>query len=256
VPYTRLKRAGRCASCGGQTPAGAQAWWDPESRNVTCSACRPPVSSTSSVRSFADGRQSSYESKVRSTWGPLAGLALMLKPTNQDAHVARKGAAGEERLTAELDKFAARSASPVAVLHDRGIPGRRENMDHIVVTSAGVWAVDSKAYSGRIVVPWLSRDRLVIGGRDQDKLLVQSRRQQSFLVAALDHLGLPALPVRGALTFLDGDFAFMANGADVGNVLVSSPRRLRRELAEKGTLTAEQVQYVAHRLAAWFHPAR
>ena len=37
----------------------------------------------------------------------------------------------------------------VLLLHDRRLPGSRANIDHIAVTSAGIWVIDSKRYTGR-----------------------------------------------------------------------------------------------------------
>lgn len=51
------------------------------------------------------------------------------------------GAVGEERLGARLDSLVARS---IAVLHDRRFPGTRANIDHIAITTAGIWVIDAK----------------------------------------------------------------------------------------------------------------
>src|SRR5690606_5722857 len=56
------------------------------------------------------------------------------------------GALGEERLGAMLDGLA---SDRLAVLHDRGLPGSRANIDHIVVAPGGVWVVDAKRYKNR-----------------------------------------------------------------------------------------------------------
>jgi hypothetical protein len=36
------------------------------------------------------------------------------------------------------------------VLHDRRIPGRRSNIDHLVIARSGVWVVDTKRYRGKV----------------------------------------------------------------------------------------------------------
>ena len=36
------------------------------------------------------------------------------------------------------------------VLHDRRVPGRRLNLDHLVVMPSGVWVIDTKHYHGRL----------------------------------------------------------------------------------------------------------
>lgn len=257
MPYTTLRFPGRCTTCAQPVPANTRAWWDPGTRHVTCAECVQHTKQVSTVRALAEARQQSYAADTRRTWGRFAGLVLALRPADQETRLAQKGAAGEERLTVFLNKVAAKSAGPVVVLHDRAIPGRRENLDHLVVTTAGIWAVDAKAYSGQIKVPWLRRHRLIIGGRDQRKLLDQSRRQQQFLTDAKSRLGIPAqVPVFGALCFLDADMAPFANGARVEDVLIATPRKLKKYLRQAGSLTPEQVRWVADRLNGWFTPAR
>ena len=148
------------------------------------------------------------------------------------------------------------------MLHDRTIPGRRENLDHLVVTPSGVWSVDAKVYRGRIDTGgrWRAGRYLHVGRRDCEKLLAQSLRQQDHLRRNLTVAGLPDLPVHGTLCFLDGQWGPGAKGARVGDVHITDPRRLKRLLRgpardARGALTVEQVQYVAAKLDEVFLPA-
>lgn len=59
-----------------------------------------------------------------------------------------RGAEGEQataRLLAALPRR-------FVVLHDRRLPGRRGNLDHVVIGPSGVWVVDSKARQARLRV--------------------------------------------------------------------------------------------------------
>ena len=59
------------------------------------------------------------------------------------------GARGEERTAATLERVVDRSS---IVFHDLRPPGRRENIDHLVVGRAGVLVVETKRWSGTVVV--------------------------------------------------------------------------------------------------------
>ncbi len=58
-----------------------------------------------------------------------------------------QGAAGERRTAAVLDP---RSGDGWYVLHDLAVPGSAANIDHVVVTAAGVFVVDSKDWSSPV----------------------------------------------------------------------------------------------------------
>lgn len=60
------------------------------------------------------------------------------------------GADGEEVVAGVLDTAAARRG--FGVLHDLAVPGSRANIDHVVVGAGGVTVIDTKAWSGPVVV--------------------------------------------------------------------------------------------------------
>jgi len=78
------------------------------------------------------------------------------------------GAVGEERLGARIDSL---PSAEIAVLNDRRIPRTKANIDHIVVTIAGIWVIDAKRYKGR---PELRIDGGILRPR-VEKLLVGRR---------------------------------------------------------------------------------
>ena len=113
------------------------------------------------------------------------------------------GAAGEEKLAAELDKVAG-----LRMLHDRRVPGTRGNIDHIVIAPAGVFVVDAKNYQGRIEIRdygsfFRTDDRLTIGGRDCSAMADKMGWQVDAVTAAMTANGVDSLPpVTPVLCFL------------------------------------------------------
>ena len=69
------------------------------------------------------------------------------------------------------------------VLHDRGIPGSRANLDHVVVCPSGGYVVDAKRYQGRpqhVVEGGLftpRKEKLLVGLRDCTKLVEAGLKQ-------------------------------------------------------------------------------
>lgn len=71
---------------------------------------------------------------------------MALTPERQGTRAWSSGAVGEERVAAAVDAIAGQS---IRVLHDRKIRRSKANIDHLVVTPAGVWVIDSKRYQDR-----------------------------------------------------------------------------------------------------------
>lgn len=163
----------------------------------------------------------------------------------------RPRAVGEERLGARLDLLVSES---IAVLHDRRIPASRANIDHIAITSAGVWVIDAKRYKGRpelkvedgILRP--RAEKVLVGRRDCTKL-VDGVLKQVDLVR--DVVG--DLPVAGALCFVEADWPLIGGAFVTRGVHVLWPKRLAKVLTEgEGTVEVAAVREV---LASHFKPA-
>lgn len=124
-----------------------------------------------------------------SPWAPLAvGAVLALASIrlwpHPDPDRWARGAAGE-RATAEiLGRLPARRW---VVLHDLALPGRRANVDHLVIGPTGVWVVDTKAYRARMESRW---GRVLVGGVPLSTAAV---RWEARVVS--DVLGVEATPV-------------------------------------------------------------
>ncbi|MFL5899754.1 MAG: nuclease-related domain-containing protein, partial [Solirubrobacterales bacterium] len=127
------------------------------------------------ARRELERRRVRREGKTRDAHPHLGGLLLKLQAPPQSEKSWETGAVGEEALGAHL---AARCPDAV-VMHDRGMPGSRANIDHIAVAPSGVFVIDSKRYKGRIEVrkPLFRDAVLVIKGRKRTKLVEGLGRQ-------------------------------------------------------------------------------
>jgi len=139
----------------------------------------------------------------------------------------------------------------VVLLHDRAIPGRRSNIDHLAIAQLGVWVIDAKRYAGKVEVrkPLFGRRELRIAGRDQTKL-VDGLAGQVEMVQEI----IPGTPVRGALCFVDADLPLVGT-LEIDGFVLAYPRRLAKRINRPGPLDDAQVRSVADLLTARL-PAR
>lgn len=166
-------------------------------------------------------------------------------------------AGGEERLAARLDASAGQA---LRLLHDRRIPRSRANIDHIAVTSTGVYVIDAKRYQGRPDVRaegGLFRprvERLVVGRRDCTPLLDSLDKQVAAVRAALAQAHND-VSSHGVLCFVDADWPLLGGDLTVRSVRVLSPKKLRRRLATPGDVNSGVIEAVHGALAEALPPA-
>ena len=206
----------------------------------------------SSARREYDRRKAKDEERLRQKWGKLGGIAVALSDEKQSTKAWATGAIGEERLGARLDSLASES---IVVLHDRRIPGTKANIDHIAITSAGIWVIDAKRYKGRpelkveggVIRPRI--EKLRVGRRDCTKL-VDGALKQVDLVRDL----VGDLPVTGALCFVEADWPLIGGAFTTRGIHVLWPKRLASILADgiEGQLDVAAVQSA---LSTHFKPA-
>jgi hypothetical protein len=158
-------------------------------------------------------------------------LRLSVSRAPQREAAFRSGELGELAVGEMLNKRAA--TGPVIALHDRRVPGRQGNIDHIAVAPSGVYVIDAKHYSGKV---WANDRgfrgvRLMVKGRDRSELL--------------EGLGQQVAVVREALA-----------SAGHGDVLVQGVlcRRLGRQLKVDGPLAAAGIEAIRDALAAALPP--
>jgi len=139
-------------------------------------------------------------------------LAWAARP-DADAERWRRGAEGE-RATARL---LATLPGRYVVLHDRRIPGRHSNIDHVVIGPSGVAVVDSKAYRAQVCV---RRGRVWAGAHAVETAPVAQQAEQVARVLGIDVTPLVAVHGTG----------LRRRGKVVNGVRVVPARRLCRRL--------------------------
>lgn len=281
----RLRYAGRCRVCAIELPARMTAVYERTTKTVRCRECPPglavasepdPVVATdqpavdppspvythgtagaSARREFE--RRSRRRRERQLLRRPKTGrMALALSAEPQHIRAWDLGARGEEDLGAGLD---ARSSLELRVLHDRRIPGSRANIDHLLVTPAGVWVVDAKRYRRqrprKRVDGGLFRtrvERLLVGRRDRTALVTGLEGQVAAVRDQIADLG--EVPVRGWICFLEADWPFFGGSLIVRGVEVGWPRLLYKRIRRADSvLTPAQVEAVTAKLLDRFRAA-
>ncbi len=180
---------------------------------------------------------------------------VMLKPRTEPQHVTSwaKGAEGERRVAKGLDALA---SDTVRVLHDRRLPRRRANIDHLVIAPSGVYVIDAKNYTGqierRVKRTFLRSDvRLYVKNRDRSNLI----EGMDWQCEAVRQATGDGVPIRPALCFAGGTFGCFSGSFKVDGVLVGGPRALSRRIKARGPLSSEQVAEIAACLASRLPPA-
>jgi Nuclease-related domain len=139
------------------------------------------------------------------------------------------------------------------ILHDRRMPGRRDNIDHVAVGPGGVWVIETKNWSGRLVV---GADRLRSNGRAAEGLYDQVWRQADAVTAALPRVGVRARPavcvVGGQLVHGRDHAGRRVHGPVEFHTCESLARRLR---GAPTVLTPAQVANVTTALVGALPPA-
>lgn len=188
---------------------------------------------------------------VRRKYGDHAAVvAEALAARNAEATWG-KGSDGEQRLASYIEREV---GNRVVALYDRLIPGTRANIDLIYVAPTGVWVVDAKAYTGKVVkreVGTLFRpeNEVFVGGRNRTKLAKGVRGQVDAVIAALKpEQSLHGIDVYGVICFVDSEWGLLDFPFQVGNVWVMYPGALKKRLRKEGSLSRERMERVARRL--------
>jgi hypothetical protein len=145
------------------------------------------------------------QERLEQKWGPLAGVAKFLHNDPQWILAYGKGAEGERRVAAHLENAL---GDHVVCLHDRRVPGTKGNIDHLVVSSSGIWIVDTKHYKGKVehraVGGWLKTDlKLFVGRRDRSGKADGLRWQVEAVRRAI---GDATIPIHPALCFVAAEW--------------------------------------------------
>lgn len=172
---------------------------------------------------------------------------LKLLPTPQHIDAWRSGAAGERAVGARLDGL--RSHGVLAV-HDRRVPGKRTNIDHIVVAPTGVFVVDTKNVAGKVSV---GRNSIRVAGRRRDEMISGVQGQVSVVRQALADQQLPADCIGGLLCFTRADLPWLRPSP--AGIRLLYPRGLATLVRRPGPLPPDRVRDLASLLAERLPPA-
>jgi hypothetical protein len=265
----KLRYAGTCRLCGSELPARQEAVFERASKTVRCVECPTTVvepeampeveleasapergvAGASAQREY-ERRKTKREDRIRTNHPKIGGLILALSDDPQSTTAWATGARGEAALGARLDKHA---SATISVMHDRRIPGTKANIDHIVVTTTGVFVIDAKRYvdkrpelriEGGLLRP--SVEKLMVGRRDSNKLVDGVLGQVERVRAALDD----GTDISGVLCFIDADWPLIGAAFSTRGVRVASPRKLSKILDEaRGDV---DVKSISARIAAAF----
>jgi hypothetical protein len=205
-----------------------------------------------SARARYDALRERDDLRRQQTFGRLAPLARLLAGPNRPTEAWGRGADGEERIGSLLSRATGEHG---VVLHDRSVPHRPTNIDHIAIMPSGIWLIDSKHYRGRLerrtIGGWFrSRPALYVAGRDKSDLVAGALRQRALVRAAAG----PDVPVRAALCFTGTEWSLFARPFSIDEVLITWPRALTRVLRARGPLSARDRNDLAARLASVFPP--
>ncbi|HET9781254.1 MAG TPA: nuclease-related domain-containing protein, partial [Candidatus Dormibacteraeota bacterium] len=162
---------------------------------------------------------------------------------------------GEQKLAEALA-----GVEGLRVLHDRRVPGTRGNIDHIVVSPAGVFVIDAKLYRGVIRVRdrgtlFKKDDRLYVGGRDCSRLAENMTWQVSAICSVLASVDVQyaGVPVQPVLCFVDGEWAFFTPSSYKG-VRLEGLRSIKKLLTSVQALNPVAVNAIAGILSNAFPP--
>lgn len=256
----RLRYAGTCRLCNAALPTGTDAIYERRLKTVRCVTCEAESTAIAdgvagaSARREHERRKAARERRIRTNHPKLGGLILALSDDPQSTRAWQGGAIGEEILAERLKEL----PDSARMLHDRRIPGTRANIDHIVVTTAGVWVIDAKRYKGQRpslhVEGGLIRPRvetLRVGGRDKTKLVDGVRSQVERVGDALADTNIK---VKGALCFVEADWPLIGGAFTVNDVDVLWPNLLLKRLTDSADEPID-VDSIHTRLATAFPAA-
>ena len=278
VKVMRLRYAGVCA-CGTELAQGERAAYDRAARRVLCLPChqgarlvdpvRPQEPSTEAVVEApaldvgvaGGGALREYERRRARDEAARAERSRLWRSLNsffypdgrQSTHAWKVGAAGEERVAQALTALV--DAGHGYALHDRRVPGKRSNIDHLFVGAAGVYVIDAKRYknaevtverTGGLFSPVV--ETLKVSGRRKNGLVDAVHQQCNVVRNALvtaDH-DLPVIP---ALCFVDAALPLRAKNRRVKGVRLCGPKGLAVLVAAEGPLDDERRFVVAMHLS-------
>jgi hypothetical protein len=268
--FMKLRRDDVCSICATPQPAGIQAYWIAAERRVECEQCGAngstepvpaepvPDAPGRSAQTENDRRRAKRVERAEGRYGRIGRWAAEHSRGPQHERAWARGAEGEAENARRLEKRLAGTSA--LLLHDRRVPGKRSNIDHIAVGPSGVMVIDSKNLTGKVKVDWrggLLTERvfdLYINGRKRTKLIEQVEAQMAVVRAALDAAGFADVRVRGALCMANaGELPFLGHPS-IRGIAIDGTRHIAKLIVAAGELDAARIKAVAEALSQRFQP--
>jgi Nuclease-related domain len=198
----RLRYDATCCVCAVHLRSGSTAAWNKATREATCAPCLGiadvdrGTAGASARREFLR-RHDRRDAQIRESHKLVGGLLSALSSDPASTRSWGIGAKGEETIGPSLDAL---RSEGLAVLHDRQMPASTANIDHIVVSQAGVFVIDTKHYQGQVA---RRGTRLFVGSRERSHLLEGILRQRAVVRRTLAERDMyREIPVTAALLFM------------------------------------------------------
>jgi hypothetical protein len=196
------------------------------------------------------------EADLKSRWGErVGGWITKLGDEPQTTRAWAKGAVGEERLATILAEL-----EGVRVLHDRRVPGKPWNIDHVVISLAGVFVVDAKNYGGEVRIKrrgsfFNPEDRLYVGRRDCTKAADGMNWQVDVVETVFRTAGVVPIPlVTPVLCFIGADWPLFGAASRFNDVRLESERSIKKLVTGSASLGEADVDRLHRLLAAALLP--
>jgi hypothetical protein len=262
-----VRRDDRCSKCERAIAAGTEAFWVKLDRLVICVACaaEPPLAAEMRAAAGA-GARLEYErrrqnriDRGRDRYGRIGEWLAEQSSGPQHERAWARGARGEEENARRLERRL--QGKPVTLLHDRHLPGRKTNIDHLAIGPSGVMVIDSKKLNGKVRVEsrggLFSRRRpdLYVNGRRRTDLIDSVERQVELIRGILNEEGIFDVPVRGALCMADPEGLPLLGHLEIREVTIDGTRQIAKLVAEAGEIDSQRVTSVTTALEARLPPA-
>ena len=281
-----LKKAGHCAVCGVRIEVAQKALWNPAEHKIKClthsdsdraqvfdadqfNSATPPTENETemnlgvpggSAKAQADRRIKQRQDRVNERFPKAGKYLLKIFPEPQSTRAWQAGAEGEIGAGKELAKLA--SIYGFKVLHDRLIPGKKANIDHIAITKSGIFIIDAKNYTGLIRIVDNSglldepNPKHYVGNRNCTHLVHGMHYQIDIVQRVLRNQSIE-MPVTGVLAFYKGDWELLSSifpQEVIQGVLINN-RGIEKILNREGSFTLEEIDHVTMALASKLKPA-
>ena len=274
------RRVGSCSECGAFISIGSQAWWNPTQRILTClshtdadhltpmedAKIQDPGTAGGSALAMhqkfhaRDQIKAKRDQDVFKISHPFLSKYITPKAlTSHQAKVWGKGAEGEVEVGKILNDLASKYG--FLAIHDRLMPKSKANIDHMAVTSTGIFIVDAKNYQGTIEVRGRMEkfvggsSQLWIGKRNRTNLVDGVNKQILAVETVLEKAGVK-FPVFGALAFYKAswDLPTFLRASSVNGILVNS-KGLKHIFEKLAPNDPHEVAGIAELLLSKLRPA-